>query len=237
MSHATANKAEKVQSIFATIAPRYDLANDVISLGRSHAWRAEAVRLSGARQGHSVLDVATGTGDLAIAFKKVVGANGRVVGVDFCPEMLAPAPAKARSRGLEIEFKQGDATALEFMDAMFDVVSIAWGLRNVADTAKAVREMSRVLKPGGRLVVLETGRSEWPVFRHAVDFYTAKVMPVFGGILTGSTDSYRYLDGSSREFPYGDKLVQLLKREGGFASVTAHPLFGGVSYVYECRKA
>ncbi len=229
------DKAAKVQNIFATIAPKYDLANDIISFGRAHAWRAKTVRLSGAKSGDRVLDVATGTGDLAIAFKKVVG-DGEVIGVDFCAEMLVPAPAKASKHGVEVTFQQGDATDLKFADQSFDVVSIAYGLRNVADAAKAIREMARVLRPGGRLMILETGRSEWPLYSSAVDFYTAKVMPFFGGVLSGNKDAYKYLDSSSRDFPYGEKLVELLKREGNFKSVTAHPLVGGVSYIYDCHS-
>lgn len=228
------DKAAKVQNIFAAIAPKYDLANDVISFGRAHAWRAKAVKLSGARAGQKILDVATGTGDFAIAFKEVVGPTGEVVGVDFCAEMLIPAPGKASARGMDISFQQGDAMALQFADQSFDVVSIAYGLRNVADTGKAIREMARVLKPGGKLMVLETGRSEWPVFRNAFDLYFGKIMPVLGGFLTGSPGAYQYLDGSSRDFPYGERLVELLQREGGFKSVTAHALFGGVSYIYKC---
>ncbi len=232
-----ADKAQRVQGIFAAIAPRYDLANDVISFGRAHAWRRQAVRLSRAQDGDRILDVATGTGDLAIAFKKAVGVNGEVIGVDFCAEMLAPAPAKAAKHALAITFQQGDAMDLRYPDASFNVVSIAYGLRNVADTAKAVREMARVLRPGGRLVILETGRPALPVYRELVDLYTAKVMPVFGGLLSGNKDAYRYLDSSSRDFPYGEKLVELLRREGGFAEVKAHPLMGGVSFIYECLKA
>jgi len=230
------DKAQRVQGIFAAIAPRYDLANDVISFGRAHAWRRKAVRLSRAKPGDRVLDVATGTGDLAIAFKKTVGSTGEVIGVDFCAEMLVPAPAKAAKHGMDVTFQQGDAMNLQFADASFNVVSIAYGLRNVADTAKSIREMARVLKPGGRFVILETGRPALPVYRELVDLYTAKVMPVFGGWLSGNKDAYRYLDRSSRDFPYGEKLVELLRREGGFAEVKAHPLMGGVSFIYECVK-
>jgi len=230
------DKAAKVQSIFSSIAPSYDVANSVISLGQDHAWRRKTVKLSAARPGDKVLDVATGTGDLAIAFKKTVGPSGEVVGVDFCAEMLIPAPDKAKKNDVSVAFQQGDAMDLKFADASFDIVSIAYGLRNVTDAARAVREMSRVLKPGGRLMILETGRSEWPVFSSLVDFYTGTIMPIFGGLLSGNKDAYRYLDRSSRDFPYGKKLVALLEKEGGFASVEAHPLIGGVSYIYRCTK-
>lgn len=230
------SKAERVQNIFSAIAPRYDLVNDVMTFRMAHGWRAKAVKLSGAKPGMKVLDVATGTGDFAIAFKKIVGPEGEVTGVDFCAEMLVPAPAKAQGLGLEIKFQQGDAMNLAFPDASFDVVSVGYGLRNVADTDQAIRELARVLVPGGKLVVLETGRSEWPLYSTATEFYTNKIMPVIGGWLSGSRDAYRYLDASSKEFPYGDKLVALLKSAGAFKSVTAHALMGGVSYIYDCQK-
>lgn len=229
------SKAEKVQGIFSEIAPKYDLVNDVMTFRMAHSWRAKTVKLSGAKSGMKVLDVATGTGDFAIAFKKVVG-SGQVVGVDFCAEMLVPAPQKAQAHGFDITFKQGDAMALDFASESFDIVSIGYGLRNVSDTGKAIKEMARVLVPGGKLMVLETGRSEWPLFSAATELYTSKIMPVLGGLLSGSKDAYKYLDSSSKEFPYGQKLVELLKTEGGFSKVVAHPLFGGVSYIYECTK-
>lgn len=237
MSLTTSSKADRVQGIFATIAPRYDLVNDVITGGQARAWRKKLVKLSGATAGMSVLDVATGTGDMAIVFKQAMGTNSKVTGVDFCAEMLEFAPAKAQQKNVDVTFKQGDAMALEFADQSFDVVSIGYGLRNVTDTATAVREMARVLKPGGKLMILETGRSEWPVYGQAVDFYTGKVMPFLGGMLSGSQDAYKYLDSSSRDFPYGNKLVELLKKEGGFGKVIAHPLMGGVSYIYEAVKS
>ena len=230
------SKAERVHNIFATIAPRYDLVNDVITGGQARAWRKKLVKLSGATDGMSVLDVATGTGDLALVFKQAMGANSNVTGVDFCAEMLEFAPTKAQAKNLDVTFKQGDAMALEFADASFDVVSIGYGLRNVTDTAKAIREMSRVIKPGGKLMILETGRSEWPIYGQAVDLYTGKVMPFLGGLLSGSQDAYKYLDASSRDFPYGAKLVDLLKKEGAFTQVVAHAMMGGVSYIYDCKK-
>jgi demethylmenaquinone methyltransferase / 2-methoxy-6-polyprenyl-1,4-benzoquinol methylase len=230
------DKAERVHSIFSEIAPKYDLANDVISFGVARSWRNKLVKLSGANTHSRVLDVATGTGDLAIAFKKTA-LNGEVIGVDFCANMLAPAPKKAQDKNLKITFKQGDAMALEFQDGEFDIVSIAYGLRNVSDAAGAIKEMSRVIKPGGKLMILETGRSTMPLFSGVFNFYFAKVMPFFGGLLTGSQGAYQYLDASSKDFPFGDKLVELLKSAGDFKTVHAHPLFGGISYIYECHKA
>lgn len=229
------DKAQRVHGIFSDIAHRYDLANDVISFGVARFWRSKLVHLSRADKNSKVLDVATGTGDLAIEFKKTA-VSGDVIGVDFCANMLAPAPQKAKDKNLIVTFKQGDAMALEFADSSFDVVSIAYGLRNVSDPSVAVKEMGRVLKPGGRLMILETGRSEMPLFAPIFNFYFAKVMPIFGGFLSGSKDAYKYLDASSRDFPYGQKLVELIQKTGAFKSVKAHPLFGGISYIYECHR-
>ncbi len=228
-------KAERVHNIFSNIAHRYDMANDVISFGVARFWRTKLVRLSGVDKNSNVLDVATGTGDLAIEFKQTA-VNGDVIGVDFCANMLIPAPKKALDRNLKVTFKQGDAMALEFSDQTFDVVSISYGLRNVVDAALAVKEMGRVLKPGGRLMILETGRSEMPVFAPLFNFYFAKIMPIFGGFLSGSKDAYQYLDASSKNFPYGGKLVELIEKTGAFAKVEAFPLFGGISYIYRATK-
>jgi len=228
-------KAQRVHQIFSTIAHRYDMANDVISFGVARFWRSKLVRLSGANKSSKVLDVATGTGDLAIEFKKT-SLEGEVIGVDFCANMLAPAPQKAKDKNLSITFKQGDAMALEFEDQKFDVVSIAYGLRNVTDPAVAVKEMGRVLKIGGKLMILETGRSEMPLFAPIFNLYFAKVMPIFGGWLSGSKDAYQYLDASSKDFPYGSKLVELIQKTGAFSKVEAFPLFGGISYIYRATK-
>ena len=229
------DKAQRVHGIFSDIAHRYDLANDVISFGVARFWRSKLVHLSRADKNSKVLDVATGTGDLAIEFKKTA-VSGDVIGVDFCANMLAPAPQKAKDKNLIVTFKQGDAMALEFADSSFDVVSIAYGLRNVSDPSVAVKEMGRVLKPGGRLMILETGRSEMPLFAPIFNFYFAKVMPIFGGFLSGSKDAYKYLDASSRDFPYGQKLVELIQKTGSFKTVEAVPLFGGISYIYRATK-
>ncbi len=145
--------ARRIREMFRTISGRYDRANTVLSAGVHHLWRRRAVRWSGAKLGDAVLDCATGTGDLAVAFAKRVGPTGRVVGTDFVPEMIALAKRKASS----IEFEVADVLALPYDDATFDIVSIAFGIRNVEDPRRGIAELARVVKPGGRVIVLELG--------------------------------------------------------------------------------
>ncbi len=143
------------------------------------------VRYSGVKPGQKVLDCATGTGDLAIEFKKTVGASGEVVGTDFCAEMLTPAPGKARERGLEIQFEQADVTQLQYADNRFDACSISFGIRNVGNPMKALQEMARVTKSGGTVMVLEFGQVNIPVFGTLYNFYSQNILPKIGGLVTG----------------------------------------------------
>ena len=176
--------------MFASIAGRYDVTNSVLSLGIHHIWRNKAVRVSGAKKGDHVLDCATGTGDLAITLKKKVGDSGYVKGTDFCQEMIDPAPAKASKKGLVIDFEVADAMNLPYADKEFDISSISFGIRNVDDPLICLREMARVVKPGGRVVVLEFGQPKgvmsWP-YR----FYSKYIIPFIGGLLTGNRDAYQ----------------------------------------------
>ncbi|HLL56165.1 MAG TPA: bifunctional demethylmenaquinone methyltransferase/2-methoxy-6-polyprenyl-1,4-benzoquinol methylase UbiE [Myxococcaceae bacterium] len=220
----------QVREMFSSIAPRYDVTNEVLSFGVHRLWRRVAVRLSGAREGHSVLDCATGTGDLAISFKRQVG-SGRVLGTDFCQEMLIPAPAKAAKAGVEIGFEVADAMALPYPDNTFDIASISFGIRNVDDPVQCLKEMSRVVKPGGRVVVLEFGQPRG-VFGALFRFYSKAVMPRIGGLLTGNRAAYEYLPRTSAQFPAGDQFLALMDKSQGFAERSAHPLTFGTAYVY-----
>jgi demethylmenaquinone methyltransferase/2-methoxy-6-polyprenyl-1,4-benzoquinol methylase len=222
----------QVRTMFASIAHSYDRANQVLSLGLHHRWRAAAVRLSGARPGDRVLDCATGTGDLAIAFARVVGAAGEVAGTDFCEEILALAPEKAARAGVIARFHVADVTALPYVVGRFDVASIAFGIRNVDDPSRGLAEMARVVRPGGRVVVLEFGRPGGALFGPVYRWYSRQVIPRLGGLLSGRRDAYEYLDRTSSEFPAGERFVNLMLSTGAFASVTAHPLTGGVAHVY-----
>ena len=216
--------------MFASIAGRYDLVNSVLSMGIHHRWRKRAVRLSGVKPGDSVLDCATGTGDLAIAFKKAV-KSGEVVGTDFCQPMIAPAPAKAEKMGLAITFEVADALNLPYGNDRFTVSSISFGIRNVDDPLLCLQEMARVVKPGGRVVVLEFGQPEgilsWP-YR----FYSKHVIPFVGGMLTGNRDAYTYLPETSANFPAGEAFLALMDRSGAFNEKKAHSLSGGIAYIY-----
>jgi demethylmenaquinone methyltransferase/2-methoxy-6-polyprenyl-1,4-benzoquinol methylase len=211
--------------MFAAIATRYDRANDVLSAGVHRRWRRRCVAFSGAKAGDRVLDCATGTGDLAISFKDIVGAN--VVGTDFTPEMIDLARAK-RS---DIDFRVADVTALPFDDRSFDVASISFGIRNVGDPRRALAEMARVVRPGGRVVVLEFGQPRGAAGA-LYDFYRRHVLPRVGGAITGQRDAYEYLESSSAKFPSGAAFVSLMRESAQFDSVDAQPLTFGVAWLY-----
>lgn len=223
--------SSQVQQMFSRIAPRYDLANQVLSLGTHRLWRRAAVRASGAKAGDAVLDCATGTGDLALAFKRAVGPTGRVLGTDFCADMLRTAPAKARAAGLEVQFEVADAMRLPYPARTFEVASVAFGIRNVDDPAVALGELARVVRPGGRVVVLEFGQPGGP-FGALYRFYSRAVMPAVGGLLTGDRAAYEYLPKTAAAFPAGDRFLALMDQTGAFASRTARPVTFGTAWIY-----
>lgn len=219
---------ERIRSMFASISGRYDRANTVLSGGIHHLWRKKAVRWSAARPGESVLDCATGTGDLAIAFRKAVGSAGRVVGTDFVPEMLEVAKTKAA----DVEFEQADVTALPFADGSFDISSISFGIRNVGDPKRGLAELARVVRPGGRVVVLEFGQPQNRLFGAIYDFYRRHLLPTIGGAVTGRKKAYQYLETSAGRFPCGEEFAQLMRESAPFASVQWRPLSFGIAYLY-----
>ncbi|HEX7679517.1 MAG TPA: bifunctional demethylmenaquinone methyltransferase/2-methoxy-6-polyprenyl-1,4-benzoquinol methylase UbiE [Thermoanaerobaculia bacterium] len=217
----------RIQSMFGSIAGRYDRANTVMSAGVHHLWRRRAVRWSGAKDGDAVLDCATGTGDLAIAFKKAVG-RGRVVGTDFTPEMIE----RARQKSGEITFDVADVTALPFDDAVFDVASISFGIRNVGDPVKAIAEMARVVRPGGRVMVLEFGQPSNRLASALYDSYRRHFLPRLGGAVTGQRGAYEYLESSAARFPCGEEFVAMMRGAARFTSIDVRPLTFGVAYLY-----
>lgn len=219
--------------MFASIARRYDRANTVLSGGVHHLWRRKAVLWSAVQLGDRVLDCATGTGDLAIAFRKAVGDGGRVVGTDFVPEMLE----LAREKNRDVEFEVADVTRLPYDDAQFDVASISFGIRNVNEPRKGIAEMARVVRSGGRVIVLEFGQPRNRLFGALYDIYTRHVMPIIGGALTGERDAYAYLQTSAGRFPCGDDFVALMRESADFSSIEAVPLTFGIAYLYKGVKA
>jgi demethylmenaquinone methyltransferase/2-methoxy-6-polyprenyl-1,4-benzoquinol methylase len=236
--HAAVDKADRVRRMFAAIARTYDLNNRLHSFGRDQAWRAAAVRAAQVRTGDAVLDAACGTGDLALAF--VRAGAGRVVGVDFTPEMLDLARAKAAaltsSGASALSFEPADVMRLPFDDASFEIVSIAFGIRNVTDPGRALAEFHRVLRPGGRLVILEFGRPRSPLLRAVNAVYTRRVMPVTAALIARDrSGAYRYLPRSVETFLSPEGLAESM-RGRGFADVRATPLTFGVCSMVIGRK-
>lgn len=223
--------SEKVKNMFSDIAEDYDRINSILSFGVHHAWRAKAVQLSGARKGDHVLDCATGTGDLALEFKEKVGDEGYVLGTDFCREMIEHAPEKAQHRNLEVNFEVADAMELPYEDHRFDIASIAFGIRNVDDPVVALREMARVVKPGGTVVVLEFGQPKG-LLKYPYELYSQFIMPTVGGWISGNKEAYTYLPKTSAEFPAGDKFLELMQQAESFSHMEYEKLTGGIAYVY-----
>ena len=217
----------RIREMFRSISGRYDRANTILSAGIHHRWRAKAV--DGVQKGERVLDCATGTGDLAIAFRK---AGAEVIGTDFVPEMLDIARRKAP----DIQFEQADVTHLPYADNSFDVASIAFGIRNVADRARGIAEMARVVRSGGRVIVLEFGQPRNRAFGALYDWYRSRVLPRVGGAVTGRREAYEYLEQSAGEFPSGEAFAELMRASAPFASVDYVPLSFGIAYLYRGVK-
>lgn len=232
--HADSQKSRKVRGMFAAIAHAYDLNNRLHSLGRDQAWRKFAVRHANVQPGETVLDVACGTGDLTQAFARTKAS--KVVGCDFTPEMLTVAREKATRLAPDIaakvRYEEGDAQALAFPDASFDVVSIAFGIRNVEIPTRAIAEFRRVLKPGGRVVILEFDRPTFAPVRWFNDLYSARIMPWTATLISGDkSGAYKYLPRSVGTFMSRSEMLQALTA-AGFGSVTAQPLTLGICVCY-----
>lgn len=223
---------EKIRSMFSKVAAKYDKANSVLSVGIHHLWRKKVIKLSNAQPGMKVLDCATGTGDLAIAFKKAVGAQGSVIGTDFCVEMMETAPAKAQADNLEINFEFADVTKLQYADNSFDITSISFGIRNVYDPVVALQEMARVTKPGGKVMVLEFGKMDMPIVSPVYNYYAENILPKLGGIVSGQKEAYEYLQKSSAAFPSKENFLDLMKKTGQFSDMSFTSVSFGIAYIY-----
>ena len=223
----------EVRSMFGRIAPRYDLLNHVLSLGIDRTWRVSALRVAGPLEGRRVIDACCGTGDLALAFAH---AGARVLGVDFTPEMLLRARAKAEARSLPAAFVHADALHLPVASASAEIASVAFGLRNLADPDAGLRELARVLKPGGRLLVLEFSPPPRGCLGAAYRLYSARLLPLIGSAVSGDREAYRYLPRSVAAWPAPDEVRERIARAGlvdcGFESLS-----GGVASLHWGRRA
>jgi len=228
-SVAMSEKAARVAEVFHSVAARYDLINDLMSGGIHRLWKRFAIELSGVRPGQRVLDIAGGTGDLARQFAKKVGPDGEVVLADINASMLQVGRNKLLDAGVagNLRFVQTDAEALPFAEGCFDCVSIAFGLRNVTHKEKALASMHRVLKPGGRLLVLEFSRPRHALLGKLYDAYSFRVLPKLGQLVAGDAGSYQYLAESIRMHPPQEELKAMMQ-SAGFERVRFHNMTGGI---------
>jgi len=222
-------KAREVAQVFHRVAGKYDLMNDLMSMGIHRLWKRFTIELSGVRPGQQVLDIAGGTGDLTMKFSDLVGTDGRVILADINASMLQAGRNRLEDRGYvgNIEYVQADAEHLPFPDNSFHVVSIAFGLRNVTDKDQALREMTRVLRPGGKLLVLEFSKPINPLLSKAYDIYSFTALPLMGQLVAGDADSYKYLAESIRMHPDQETLKGMMEA-AGLVNCRYHNMTGGI---------
>ena len=239
MSSALVDKREaRIRRMFGAIAPRYDLLNHLLSLNIDRRWRRRTTRLVPPAGAGPILDVCSGTGDLALAYDQAAGGQVPVVGADFCHEMLVRADAKTRQCGAEgrVRYVEADAQRLPFPDGHFQITAVAFGLRNVTDTDRGLAEMVRVTGPGGRVAILEFSRPRGWFFGRMYRFYFRRLLPLVGGLVSRDRDdAYRYLPESVMEFPDGEALAERL-RGHGLTEVYWHPFTFGIATLYVGAK-
>lgn len=229
-------EASKIQNLFSDISKTYDTANDAITFGMARNWRKKLVKWSDVNPEDRILDIATGTGDLAFDFFNFSGQRNEVIGIDFCQPMLDVAIDKAKIKGTKIKFIWGDACDLKFSDEYFDIVSISYGIRNVEDFEKSIQEIFRVLKPGGRFMILETGSKDSGILSPFINLYSSYLMPVLGGLISGKKSAYQYLCESSALFPSGKKLTDKILKTAKFKTAENKKILGGASFLYKIIK-
>ena len=220
---------DSVREMFGSIARRYDLANHLLSCGCDFIWRKRAAAIVSGWNPNTIVDLATGTGDLALALERAL-PDSEIVGADFSEEMLAVAKAKGVRRVVA-----ADALALPFADRSFDCLTVAFGLRNIKDWSAALREMARVLTANGNLLVMEFSLPSMSILRTVYRFYLHRLMPIFGSFLTQKKTAYDYLGDSIEQFPGGEELVRLIEANG-FRDAVAEPLTGGIVTIYTATK-
>ncbi|MCX8649283.1 bifunctional demethylmenaquinone methyltransferase/2-methoxy-6-polyprenyl-1,4-benzoquinol methylase UbiE [Gilliamella sp. B2776] len=222
-------KVKRVADVFHSVADKYDVMNDLMSFGIHRIWKKITIEYSSVRKGQKVLDLAGGTGDLTAKFSQLVGDNGLVVLADINESMLKVGRDKLRDKGLfkNIEYVQANAEELPFADNYFDCITISFGLRNVTDKDKALQSMWRVLKPGGRLLILEFSKPQYKILNKAYDLYSFTMLPLMGKIVANDSDSYRYLAESIRMHPNQNTLKKMMEN-AGFVDVKYHNMTGGI---------
>lgn len=232
------DKEKLVAGVFHSVAGKYDIMNDLMSFGVHRFWKRYTIEMSGIRKGHRVLDIAGGTGDLSYAFSRRVGPEGQVVLADINESMLRVGRDRLADRGVagNLDVVQANAEHLPFPDNEFNVVTIAFGLRNVTRKDVALKEMYRVLKPGGRLLVLEFSKPQHEALTKAYDLYSFKALPMMGKLVTQDAESYQYLAESIRKHPDQETLKNMML-DAGFERATFHNLTGGVVALHRGIKA
>ncbi|GIU41097.1 ubiquinone/menaquinone biosynthesis C-methyltransferase UbiE [Shewanella sairae] len=230
-------KADMVAGVFHSVAAKYDIMNDVMSFGIHRMWKRFTIESAGARPGMKVLDLAGGTGDLTAKFSRIVGDTGQVILADINDSMLKVGREKLRDKGIvgNVDYVQANAEALPFPDNYFDIITIAFGLRNVTNKDAAIASMLRVLKPGGKLLVLEFSKPQHEIMRKVYDLYSFKVLPKMGSLITKDADSYEYLAESIRMHPDQDTLKQMME-DAGFEQVNYTNMTDGIVALHKGYK-
>jgi demethylmenaquinone methyltransferase/2-methoxy-6-polyprenyl-1,4-benzoquinol methylase len=233
---ATKEKQNMVKGVFDSVASKYDLMNDVLSFGAHRLWKRYTIASANVKIGDKVLDIAGGTGDLAIEFRKKVGESGKVILSDINASMLNEGRANLTNKGVfGVDFVQLNAQYLPFNDNTFDCVSIAFGLRNVTDKDQSLREMHRILKPGGCLLILEFSKTDSEFLKKFYDFYSFNIMPKLGEIIADDKASYQYLAESIRKHPDQETLKDMVL-DAGFGFCEYHNLSGGIVALHKGIK-
>lgn len=230
------SKEERVHHVFEKIYANYDKMNSVISFKRHIAWRKDVMKRMDVRSGSKALDLCCGTADWTVSLANAVGTNGKVIGLDFSRNMLKIGEQKIKQLGLkQVELIHGNAMELPFADHSFDYVTIGFGLRNVPDYTQVLKEMYRVVKPGGKVVCLETSQPTMPGFKQAYRLYFTHIMPVFGKVFASSYQEYSWLQESAKDFPGMKELASMFKSVG-FENITIKPYTGGVAAMHLAFK-
>jgi demethylmenaquinone methyltransferase/2-methoxy-6-polyprenyl-1,4-benzoquinol methylase len=228
-------KVKHVAHVFDSVASKYDLMNDLMSGGIHRIWKRFTIELAGVKRGQKILDLAGGTGDLAAKFATIVGSEGQVVLADINDNMLQVGRERLLNKGILVDYAQVNAEFLPFADNSFDLITIAFGLRNVTNKDAALESMLRVLKPGGKLLILEFSELQISPFKPIYDTYSFKVLPFLGQIIANDSESYKYLAESIRMHPNQENLLQMMEN-AGFERCDYHNLTGGIAAIHRGYK-